>query len=280
MGVIIDGKDEGVPGLTIENWIANPGVPRLKRGEDCRQRFTRWVRGIVLHTTRGIPGGSDHRAQLIKPGLGPDRKGDLGTARFWATSAVQAGAHLVVDFDGSMICLADLRLEVSFHAGEVNEVTMGIEIFQGADAELYQGQLDAVVRLVDFLTRRFKIQRQFHSPYKKGPVPRIAVGALDVVGLYGHRDVTTNRGNGDPGDAIFQTLASAGYESFDFALDEDKTTWRQRQEQLNTDFGVGLTVDGVPGQKTAAALIASGRPSGLWVRRPGDPVPRTPEAIA
>jgi hypothetical protein len=41
-----------------------------------------------------------------------------------------------------------------------------------------------------------------------------------------------------------------------------------------------LTVDGIPGQKTAAALIASGRPSGLWIRRPGDPVPRTPEAIA
>jgi hypothetical protein len=271
MGLIINGSDEDVPGLTIENWRTNRQLPRLKVGEDCRARFTRWVRGIVLHTTRGIPGGSDLRPQVIKSGLGPDAKGDFGTARFWATCSEHAGAHLVVDFDGSIVCLADLLTETAFHAGEVNEVTIGIEIFQGGDGELYEGQLDTVVRLVDFLTRRFKIQRQFHGPYKRAPVPRMAMGGQDVVGIYGHRDVTTNRGEGDPGDAIFETLGAAGYESFDYAIDWDKTIWRQRQEQLNTDFGLGLPVDGIAGQGTVAGLIASGRPAGLWVSRPGDP---------
>jgi len=268
MGVVIDGQNENVPGVAVDNWIATPALQRLKPGEDCRSRYTRWIRGIVLHTTKGIPGGSDHRPQVIKPGLGPNRRGDYTTAHFWATSTKHAGAHLVVDFDGSTVCLADLRTEASFHAGEVNEVTIGIEIYQGSDAELYQGQLDAVVRLVDFLTARFGIQRQFHKPYKGGPVARIAQGAQDVVGVYGHRDVTTNRGQGDPGNAIFETLERAGYEPFDFAISADKDAWRQRQEQLNTDLGLALPVDGVPGQKTVAALIQSGRPHGLWVEAP------------
>jgi hypothetical protein len=60
---------------------------------------------------------------------------------------------------------------------------------------------------------------------------------------------------------------------FDVAIDQDKSVWRQRQEQLNTDFGTGLTIDGIPGQKTVTALIESGRPSGLWIRRPDNPDP-------
>ena len=83
--------------------------------------------------------------------------------------------------------------------------------------------------------------------------------------------MTTNRGSGDPGDAVFARLVAAGYEQYDFSIDEDRGVWKQRQEVLNTDLGVGLTVDGVPGQKTVAALIENGRPTGLWVSRPGDP---------
>jgi hypothetical protein len=109
---------------------------------------------------------------------------------------------LVVDHDGSAACLADLADEVSYHSGEVNEVSIGIEIYQGSDAELYEGQLESVVALVDYLTRRFHIQRQYQWPYHRRPAARIASGAQDVVGIFGHRDVTTNRGLGDPGDAI------------------------------------------------------------------------------
>jgi hypothetical protein len=59
MGLVIDGADESVPGLSVVSWRQQGGPPRLKDGEDCRGRFTRWVRGIVLHTTKGIPGGTD-----------------------------------------------------------------------------------------------------------------------------------------------------------------------------------------------------------------------------
>jgi hypothetical protein len=276
MGVVIDGVVEAVPGVSVVDWLGDRTLPRLKVREDCRARYTRWIRGIVLHTTKGIPGGTDHRPQVIKPGLGPNRKGDYATARYWATTAKQSGAHLVVDFDGSVVCLADLLTEASYHAGEVNEVSIGIEIYQGDEAELYAGQLDAVVRLLDFLTRRFKIQRQLQYPYRGGPVPRIAAGAQDVVGIYGHRDVTTNRGAGDPGDAVFEALFAAGYERFDFSANTDKAAWRQRQETLNTNHGTGLIVNGIPDQLTVAALIASGRTTGLWLARPSDPAQPPP----
>lgn len=269
MGVVIHGKVEEVPGVAVRSWL-DKSLLRLNMGEDGRSRFTRWVRSIVLHTTKGIPGGRDQRPQQILPGLGADAQGDIRVALSWARSSRQAGAHLVVDHDGSVACLADLSDEVSYHAGEVNEVSIGIEIYQGSDGELYEGQLDQVVRLVDFLTRRFRIQRQYHFPYRRHPPARIASGAQDVVGIFGHRDVTTNRGLGDPGDAIFQRLSAAGYEAYDVALGQDLETWKLRQEELNRDLNAGLRVDGVPGPATTASLQKSGRAHGLWIGRPGD----------
>lgn len=271
MGVVIAGIVEEVPGVRVLSWKDNPNLRlRIGTGLDGRQRFTSFVRGIVLHTTKGIPGGQDQRPQKILPGFGPDTNAEERAARFWATSPIQAGAHIVVDHDGSVACLCDLATEVSYHAGEVNEVSVGCEIFQGRDAELYEGQLDIVVQLVDFLTRRFGIQRQFQSVYRKAPVPRIASGAQDVVGVYGHRDVTTNRGEGDPGNAIFDRLRVAGYEPFDFSTPTDKITWKQRQEWLVRQFGANIKPDGVPGPKTVAALRKAGYANGIWVRRPGD----------
>jgi N-acetyl-anhydromuramyl-L-alanine amidase AmpD len=39
--------------------------------------------------------------------------------------------------------------ECAFHAGPVNDVSIGIEIYQGRDAEMYADQLAAVVRLAE-----------------------------------------------------------------------------------------------------------------------------------
>jgi hypothetical protein len=263
-GVVINGKAEAVPGLACSSWLDDPTL-RLKAGEDCRRRFTRWIRGIVLHTTKGIPGGRDQRAQEIRPGLGAPVGAGLRTARFWSGDGRNAGAHLVVDFDGSVACLADLQTEAAYHAGEVNEVTIGIEIYQGGAAELYAGQLDVVVALLDWLTARFGIQRQMPLAGKRDLVRRIAVGAKDVVGIYGHRHVTTNRGPGDPGDAVFERLARAGYEAFDFDEGEDLARWKRRQEELGLD---PEHCDGIPGPGTTALLRAAGHPHGLVVARP------------
>jgi hypothetical protein len=82
--------------------------------------------------------------------------------------------------------------------------------------------------------------------------------------------VSNNRGAGDPGDAITEMLITAGYESFNFAHDEDKETWMERQEKL------GILPDGVPGPWTSNAIMEhptlaeAGNALGLWVTRPGD----------
>lgn len=262
---MVDGQLEQPPGLTCISWLDNPEL-RLKLGSDAaRRRPNTLVHGIVLHTTKGIPGGPDLRPQEIRAGRGPHVDAGLRCARFWSGSDKMAGAHLVVDFDGVVACCADLRTEAAFHAGAVNQLTIGVEIYQGSSAELYSDQLDAVVVLVDWLTRRFQIQRQIPDRYRGDPLKRIvdSMGA-GFWGVYGHRDCDASRGSGDPGSAIFRRLGAAGYEDFDIDAREDVDVWKGRQQRF------GLVADGMPGPKTAAALLVAGKPHGLWVPRPGD----------
>lgn len=267
-GVIINGKRELVPGLQVTNWLDDP-VLRLRRGEDFRVRRTTWIRQVVLHTTKGIPGGNDLRPQKIRPGLGPFTNAGEACSRWWSKSPEAAGAHLVVDFDGQVSCCVDLQTEAAHHARHANDTSIGIEIYQGRDAEMYEGQLDLVVRLVDFLTRRFGIQRQIPHQYV-GPIHRLMdpQEIQDVVGVVGHRDLDNRRGRGDPGNRIMNLLGMAAYEPIDFDQRKDLEEWRRRQAKL------GLPKpDGVPGPLTVAALLAVGRPHGLWVTRPGDDLP-------
>lgn len=262
MGVIIRGAEIEVPGLLVQNFKDEPKFGL--KPNDGRKRPNTWVRGIVLHTTKGIPGGKDKRPQKIKTGNGPNHERDEKVAMMWSLDARNAGAHLVVDSDSSWVNTCDLQDFAAYHAGNVNNVTIGIEIYQEGDAGLYEEQLASVVSMCDFLTRTFSIQRQVHWPYHKHAIKRGLRRGLDMVGCYGHRDCSNNRGPGDPGDTILQMLCDAGYESFDFAEDEDKEVWMERQEQL------GLLPDGVPGPKTAAALVEAGYKHGLWISRPGD----------
>jgi len=273
MGVIVNGKEIALPGLACISWLTDPKLrlqisdkPDGERDGRPRQAGA-WVRALVFHSTRGIPGGSDHRPQVIRPGLGPDTDVGERSIRFWSKPGKQAGAHLIIGFDGVVYCTADLAREATFHvhgAPGINGLSIGIELEQGGAAELYDGQLDAAVLLADALTRLFGIQRQIPKSYRGRPAVRLANGGKDVVGIYGHRDADSNRGAGDPGDAFFAKLAAAGYERFDLDRVEDRTTWATRQRDL--DIGD----DGIPGAGTVAALRAAGRPSGLWVPRPGD----------
>ncbi len=206
-GLVIDGADVRVPGLTVVSWRDDARL-RLRMGNDGRARRPgEHVRRIVLHTTRGIPGGSDQRPQVIHPGLGPPGMAAENNAIYWARAPSCAGAHLVVDYDGSVVCTADLAREVSYHAGRVNGDTIGIEIVQGSDAGLYEGQLACVVTLVDFLCARFALERTAQYPYR-GPGDPVA-------SVLGHRDVDTNRGRGDPGDAVMERLVAAGFKPID-----------------------------------------------------------------
>ena len=260
MSFSIKGVELQPENFVVQNYLQEPKFQL--RESDGRPRPNTWVRGIVLHTTKGIPGGKDKRPQVIKPGIGPNHERDEKVAIMWSLDKRKAGAHIIVDSDGSMVQTCDLQDTAAFHAGNVNNVTIGIEIYQEGDAGLYEEQLKQVVRLVDFLTCIFSIQRQIHYPYKRRAIKRGLQRGLDMVGVYGHRDCSNNRGPGDPGDTIFEYLMDAGYEKFDFDKNEDKKVWMKRQKEYN------LIEDGFPGPATAAALNELGYKHGLWIERP------------
>jgi hypothetical protein len=271
-GLVLDGKRVLVPGLTIWNWFDNP-VYRLT-GKDVVPRRTSWVRQVIVHSSKGVPGGGDERPQVVHPGLGPSVHAGERFARFWSGSDQIAGAHLAVDHDGEIFCFADLVTESAQHAGLANDTSVGVEIYEGGDADFYEGQFAAAVALIDAITLLMPtpIQRQIPHRYV-GPSRRLMQSMTDVVGVLGHRDLTNRRGPGDPGGPIMSRLGAAGFELVDFDQRGELELWRRRQRDL------GITADGIPGAATAAALraataikgIKGTRPAGLWVIRPGDP---------
>lgn len=274
MALIINGKPYEVPGLVTRSWLDNPKW-RLDANEDRKPRNApRKVTAIVLHTTDG-----SSKPQPIKPGKGPAVDPATKTFKYWSEKDSHSGAHLWIGQDGVVYCAADLYSEQTPHAGNhsVNSRSIGIEMYTAGKNTLYQYQVDAMVKLLDFLTSfnwpgTGPIQRQYHWPYADGPSNRIGPGGAydkkDFFGIFGHRDAVSNdsRGRGDPGDYVFQALGKAGYEPFNTNTNEDKKAWAQRQARLN------VTASGVPGIETSTALKRAGHSLGLWVRRPSDGV--------
>lgn len=261
MGLIIDGKRVPYAKRAVLDYVSNP---RLALGpEDRRLRHTRWIRQIVLHTTKG-----EWPSRLL-PGYGPDTNSGDAVARWWRADHGHAGAHLVVDWDGTITCHADLVRDAAFHAGPANETSIGIEIYQGGapDHAVYEGQLLAVVELVDWMTGHFHIQRQMPPTSTAGIIHRCSfVGGLKrIVGVIGHRHITRDRGCGDPGDHVFDCLAEAGYEEMELEpRQDDRRTWLDRQRALGM---TGVDCDGIPGPHTVDMLQAAGHRGGLWVQR-------------
>lgn len=252
-----------MPGLKIGTKLVDvPGVDIIAPGEtpwahldrmDCRTRRTRWVRQIILHTTKG------EWPQHVVPGRGPANR-DERVARFWQGSERQSAAHIVIDSDGSAACLADLLEVEAYHATVVNRWSVGIEIYQEADGGVYEAALTSAVRIVAALCRAFGVQFQIPArPYLRRPLTRLASdGGPDVVGIFGHRDVTDNRGKGDPGEAVWDFLEAAGAEVLDYENGADLIVWKARQ------LALGVAADGVPGPLTVKALKANGHPDGLF----------------
>lgn len=273
-GLVIGGREVEVPGVSIRNYKDDPKIAlRVGRtdGNNDGKRRTMPVTLIVIHTTKGIPGGKDKREQVILPGRGPDTRAEDRTAAYWSTDPTPSGAHIVVDHDCSVGCLADTRDVCAYHAGnsDVNQRSIGIEIYQGSNAEMYEEQLDTVRKIVDVLTAEFGIQRQIPRDYRNRPVPRLDdLGGRDFIGVVGHRDVSDQRGKGDPGDPIMTVLANNGYERFDLFTGEDRTVWRGRQIMLREKLSRQVLVDGIPGPGTRSALMELGYQHGLWALPP------------
>lgn len=275
MSLVIDGKKIEVPGLVTKSWLDLGGPPKNVK---CNRNDDRRISGIILHTVRGIAPGTISKNPDGSVAVATNDSSGRAYARYWSNpTAKAASAALIVCEDGSVLCINDLRDEVSWHACGANGFTLGIEIYQRPDGTVFKATYDACVKLVHFLTAEFGIQRQVPATLvngvrkpSRGLIARLnqdkgGPAGRDFYGIWGHRNNTAERGPGDPGDVIFQMLLDAGYEGFDVAANEDKTVWSARQKALGIP---AIQADGVPGKNTKTLLEAKGYAHGVWVKIP------------
>ena len=249
-GLVIGGKIVQVEGIVdIQNFKE---VPELSlTPADMRPRRTRWVRSIVLHNTKNIK-------TIVRSGKGPYIKLGLRLARYWSLDKKHAGAQLAVDWNAGVDCFADLLYSAAYHAGSMNDVSIGIEIYEDVHGIVYSGQLDTVVELVIWLCKYFGIQMQMPHPDMLSVIPRIRGGGKDCVGVFGHCHQYAAKMN-DPYSHIFHELLARGFKTFDFINGDDLEYWKPIQRNLAL-----LDVDGVPGPSTCDALRDVGFAHGLY----------------
>jgi hypothetical protein len=274
--LVADGLIYSVPGARGTAFLEEPSLS-VESARDSRPRPKgTWIRGIVVHTRMGLP-------VVLRSGDGPNVGWDKVLAKRFANDERQASCHVAIDADGSYACLADLIRTVTYHAGHVNEITVGVEMYQGADGVVYESTLETAVLVCDVLTRVLGIQRQYpreHQICRRFASPTAGVSrekklahvvggarGMDFCGIYGHRNVTRNRGPGDPGDEFFNKLAAAGYEGWHVDAGDDLDVWSERQQALGIDPD---DCDGIVGPMTRSRIEHKGRPWGMWKPRPGD----------
>jgi hypothetical protein len=268
-GLLVDGQLIPLRDLTVIP-PANHGGPAWNtlHPDDYAAR-TAPVQILTLHTTGG------HWPQPILPSAGPP-----GHARqvleMWAGvdhgggERVHSGAPIVVDFDGTIYCAADVVRTAAYHAQLINARSVGIEMCTTPEGGLYQATIDATARLVALLTWSgldgagvLSIPAQMpRGPYRGSPLRRLEIAGRqtdgrDLVGVIGHRDQTAQRGRGDPGDTIWTALAGLGFEGVDYDGSEDLELGRARQAVL-VARGERIGVDGLVGPASLAAARRQG----------------------
>lgn len=262
-GLLINGTLYDIPGVSV----ISPGQFSWAKLDqrDFRARPTAWVRQITIHTTKGMS------KQYVRAGKGPGGK-DKVVADFWRGDPNHSAAQLVVDNDGSIVCLCDLLKTEAYHATTVNTWSVGIEMYQESDGGIYDAVFESAVKLVLRLCDLFGIPLQGEArPYKEGVIlERLKHGGKDAVGVFGHRDNAwdfdrngSTRGRGDPGDEIFLRLRAAGmllHRYDDKPIPGDRAYWSKVQDGLNKKYGINIGTDGVCGPETVRTL----RKYGLW----------------
>lgn len=258
-GLLIGGAYVPIDGLHIMS--PHPSAPAWVglSSRDYHLRPTRWVRQIMLHTTKG------KWPQHVKPGKGSGGR-DKVVADFWRGDPEHSAAQIVIDNDGTIVCLCDLMTIAAYHATTTNDWSIGIELYQEADGGIHAAVFDALVRLVRALCRIFRIPYQIAMRRYNGTIiPRMIHGGPDMVGIFGHHDCawdfeknTSTRGRGDPGDIAKLRLVDDGAEAFDFGSYGEIAAWKQRQRWLNMNRGERLVIDGIAGPGTMSALERHG----------------------
>lgn len=272
-GLLIAGQLHDVAGLTIVPPAGQHGGPSwclLGPDDYTARRYP--VSIVVIHTTGGHPsqpvipgaGPGGHARQILEMWSGGDKGGG---------ERAHSAAHIVVDYNGTVYCAADLTWCAAYHAQSINHRSVGIEMCTRPDGGIYAATLDATAALVAALTWSgepacglLPVPAMMpRGPYRNAPLRRLEVGGVQtdgagLCGVIGHRDQTAQRGVGDPGDAIWQRVAALGFEGVDYDASEDIEIGKRRQRALNAlDVKAGLTwrplvIDGICGGQSLAAM--------------------------
>ncbi len=173
-----------------------------KQGTSRRKSVSR----VVLHTTGGYPDSKHPTPQRIRPeAAAPSHCLAAAVHSYWSSSSRIGAAHLLVDADGAIYQIADLSTRAMYHCVGYNQVGIGVEVVQQSDSSLFAAQLVSVVELCEWLALRFGLQRTVAMPYTG------VRSVVDGVGVLGHRDLSSNRGSGDPGEFVMGALVDAGW---------------------------------------------------------------------
>jgi hypothetical protein len=265
-GLLINGEELLVPGVNI---VAPDDVDGVRlnlsgRFHDGEPRPPGYVaQQWVLHKV-----WAEHLEKIL-PGAGPAALAGnaKASAQAWSKDSRCSGVQAIVGFDGTTLCLADIARTAAYHDTnyESNKRAVGVELEELIDGSVYQATLDAGLAITLAGCRGLGIQWQCPRSYVDNtPLARFADGGRDMVGIFGHRDVSSSRNRFDPGDYIFHVLKQNGVEAWDFAGGEDLKVWQVRQRWLR-ELGVYHgAIDGIPGAGTTKALRELGYPDGIF----------------
>lgn len=205
-GLVIRGEQVEVAGLKIINFLDEPALSLDMPNDGNRRPMGAEVKAIILHTTVG----KNHDPVVVRAAAPPAAHLARRVIKGWQRTDRRAGAHLVVDADGTVFCIADLADDMTYSASGANASTVAVEVCQQQRGDLFVAQLDALALLVEAIVEKFGLPRRVCFPYL-----RVRPGILEERGVYGHRDVSDNRGSGDPSDAVMRVFASRElWESF------------------------------------------------------------------
>ncbi len=267
--LVIFGKEYEVPGVEGTNFLRDPKVAFTDK-DDWNPRKTSWVRSVCLHTRMGLP--------LVLGGFAPKSVKDWSgvVAARHSRDDRKASWHISIDADGSYACHLDLGYVAANHAGQVNDVSIGIEMYQTTTGLIYRDTFDSCIKILEVICEVLRIPRMCTAPNqdsimidfaypKYTPFNRsrklahMAGGkeGREYAGVFGHRNATRNRGKGDPGNYIFELLSERPGWISGLHGEEYKQYWKTIQRDV-CKFPLEQC-DGIPGPKTQAVLQSLGK---------------------
>ena len=202
-GLLFSGDSVLVEGVEVVNYLDDKDwtLPIPK----CGTRRRKQIQHVVMHTTGGYPDRDHPTPQRIRSETAqPKHCRAASTLSYWRNSSRIAGAHILIDADGTCYVLADLMDTATYHCPDWNHLSIGIEVVQQPDSSLFEAQLETVGAVVDAIVTKLSLSRVAAGVY--AGVRRDVVG----IGVLGHRDLTQSRGSGDPGDFVMGAAVRRG----------------------------------------------------------------------